>query len=96
MNQFAIYHKEEAFNAFKKHHPCRNYDDFLSEVCRSTFVYQLGKMQAWVITDNYGNKWLQSYNTIVSVKWASSGEFERLGKWSVSTSRQQTRFEREV
>ena len=95
MNQFAIYHKEDAQRAFCKHYKLTE-EQARNTPLQPVNVRQLGAMQAWIITDSHGNKWLQSYNTIVSVKWADTGEFERLGKWSVSTSRQQTRFEREV
>lgn len=51
---------------------------------------QLRTCQAWVLTDRFGVKWLQSYHTIVSK--AVNGIITHLGKWSVTTSRQQTWF----
>ena len=59
-----------------------------------TNCVQIGSKQAWVIRDRNGNLFLQSYETLVSVKWADTHEFKRLGKWSVTTSRHQSEFER--
>ena len=59
-------------------------------------VQQINSCQAWILKDKFGNKYLQSYNTIVSVKFADETNVLRLGKWSVTTSRQQTLFERIV
>ena len=60
-------------------------------------VAQIDSKQAWVITDTRtGNKYLQSYNTIVSIYFADTKEVLRLGKWSRTTSKHQTFFERYV
>ena len=59
-------------------------------------VRQLRSAQAWVITDQFGNKWLQSYSTIVSVWWADTRTCQRFGRWSTTTSKHQTWFEKEV
>ena len=59
-------------------------------------VQQINSCQAWILKDKFGNKYLQSYNTIVSVKFADETNVLRLGKWSVTTSKQQTLFERIV
>ena len=60
-------------------------------------VVQIDSKQAWVITDTWtGNKYLQSYNTIVSVYFADTKEVLRLGKWSVTTSKHQSFFERMI
>lgn len=60
----------------------------------TTNVVQIGSKQAWVLRLVDGTLVLQSYNTLVSVKWADTHNFERLGKWSVTTSRHQSDFER--
>ena len=60
-------------------------------------VVQIDSKQAWVITDTWtGNKYLQSYNTIVSVYFADTKEVLRLGRWSVTTSKHQSFFERMI
>ena len=98
MKQYNIKYDSNAFIAYVKHYDIdmdqpgafSNMTRFLAGAnCK-----QMGSMQAWVLTDEAGNKWLQSYYTIVSVKWANTGTFERFGKWSVTTSKQQTYFER--
>lgn len=94
MNQFALYHVEEAEKAYKAHYSTNELPYALFS--QGVKVRQLGAMQAWIIEDRFCNRWLQSYNTIVSVCWCDTHRFERLGKWSVSTSKQQTRFEREA
>lgn len=56
---------------------------------------QIDFKQAWVITDTLtGNKYLQSYNTIVSIYFKDVDEIKHLGKWSVTTSRHQGCFYR--
>ena len=89
MKHYEIVEKEKAVEAFHKHY---GYDN----VFPLTFTnhVQIGCKQAWVLRDINGNLFLQSYGTSVSVKWADSHEFERLGRWSVTTSRHQTEFER--
>lgn len=57
-------------------------------------VIQLDNKQAWILRDYDGNLFLQSYSTIVSIKWADTHEFMRLGRFSVTTSKHQTLFER--
>ena len=94
MNQFALYHTEEAEKAYKEHYTTQEVPYALFS--QGVEVRQLGAMQAWIITDRFCNRWLQSYNTIVSVCWVDTHEVQRLGHWSVSTSKQQTRFEKEV
>lgn len=59
-----------------------------------TNVVQLDSKQAWILSDRYGNLFLQSYSTIVSIKWADTHEFIRLGRFSVTSSKHQTLFER--
>lgn len=93
MRQYSINHDTKAFNAFCEHYnldtsiPGTHYN-FMKEKS----VRQIGSKQAWIIEDADGNKWLQSYYTVVSVKWADTKEVEHFGKWSVTTSRHQTAF----
>lgn len=94
MQQYALYHIEEAEKAYKTHY---NTDEIPHALfSQNVQVFPLGAKQAWVIIDRFCNRWLQSYNTIVSVCWVDTHKFERLGKWSVTTSRHQSTFEREV
>lgn len=93
MKQYNINHHLEARTAFEKHFPNIDNPNKFFELIHGENVTPLKSMQAWAIRDEMGNIWLQSYNTIVSVKW-NNGEYERLGWWSVTTSRQQTYFER--
>lgn len=92
MKQYNITECEKAIKAYKEHYRTEEID--VANLIRSGYVNQLKSCQAWIISDHMGNVWLQSYNTIVSVRWADSGKFERLGRWSVTTSKQQTFFER--
>ena len=56
-------------------------------------VVQIDSKQAWVITDTWtGNKYLQSYNTIVSIYFKDTDEIETLGSWSRTTTRHQSCF----
>lgn len=58
-------------------------------------VVQIDSKQAWVITDTWtGNKYLQSYNTIVSIYFKDTNEIITLGKWSRTTKYHQTCFYR--
>lgn len=58
-------------------------------------VVQIDSKQAWVITDTWtGDKYLQSYNTIVSIYFQDTDEIKQLGKWSRTTTRHQTSFYR--
>lgn len=92
MKQYNITETKEAFNAFFDHYgECAFYDIF-----RNCSAQAMGSKQAWILTDEKGNKWLQSYNTIVSVKWADTQKVERLGRWSLTTSKHQTLFERTI
>ena len=95
MRQYSIDHDSKAFNAFCNHYKCdpstpRAHFNFMNEKS----VRQIESKQAWIIEDTDGNKWLQSYYTIVSVKWNDTKEVEHFGKWSVTTSRHQTEFAR--
>lgn len=97
MKQYSIDHDSEAFEAFKRHYSIE--ENAANVLKKMTFlagahVEQIGNCQAWIITDNRGDKWLQSYHTIVSVKWRNSGDVEDFGKWSVTTSRHQMKFSR--
>lgn len=57
-------------------------------------IVQLGYKQAWVITDTLtGDKFLQSYSTIVSIYFKDTAEIKTLGKWSRTTSKHQQIFE---
>lgn len=65
---------------------------------------QLDHMQAWMIPCEFRNDdtgeiiegmLLQSYKTIVSV-YPYNSQIVRLGKWSTTTSKHQTRFERKM
>lgn len=55
---------------------------------------QLDSCQAWIVRDNANDTTcLQSYSTIVSVKFPEDKKVIRLGKWSHTTSRHQGRFD---
>jgi uncharacterized protein with von Willebrand factor type A (vWA) domain len=97
MRQYSINHKEELFEAIKKHYKDTDINIFYNMFYNNDFeVLQINSCQAWILKDKFGNKYLQSYNTIVSVKFADETNVLRLGKWSVTTSKQQTLFERIV
>lgn len=61
---------------------------------------QFRSCQAWYCTMEFVNSngefelvyILQSYNTIVAVYHAETGELVRLGKWSTTTSKQTTQW----
>lgn len=98
MKQFTITNDTAAFNAFARHN---NIDVNAPGVVLSKLRFMagvtceaIGSKQAWILTDENGNKWLQSYNTVVSVKWADTGAVEHFGKWSMTTSRHQSYFAR--
>lgn len=57
------------------------------ENCRSE---QLNSCQAWALYGNDGVLYLQSYNTIVAK--IENGKGIKLGRWSVTTSKQTTQF----
>jgi len=90
MKHYTITNDSKAKVAFKNHYG----DDakFLN-ICT---CQQINASQAWIITDCFGNKFLQSYNTIVSIYYADTKQVERLGRWSVTTSKHQLLFERMV
>jgi hypothetical protein len=90
MRQYSINHTIGAWEAFKSIYGEERYKEFLNV----DHVEQIRSCQAWIIYDKLGNKWLQSYNTIVSVKFAGFDNVVRLGRWSVTTSRHQSYFER--
>lgn len=90
MTQYSINHDTKAAEAIREHYGEKY--PFMS----SCEVQQIGSKQAWIIRDQFGNKYLQSYNTIVSIYFADTREVLCLGKWSVTTSRHQSEFERLV
>lgn len=95
MRRYSINHTEELFEAIKKHYKDIDLNIFYNMFYDNDFeVQQINSCQAWILKDKFGNKYLQSYNTIVSVKFSDETNVLRLGKWSVTTSRQQTLFER--
>lgn len=102
MKQYSITHCEEAVNALSEHYNDNktNFNNLfyymLWKEPRERFeVVQIGSKQAWVITDTLtGNKYLQSYHTIVSIYFKDTDEIKHLGKWSVTTSRHQGCFYR--
>lgn len=97
MRQYSINHKEDLFEAIKKHYKDIDINIFYNMFYNNDFeVQQLNSCQAWILKDKFGNKYLQSYNTIVSVKFANETKVLRLGKWSVTTSKHQSLFERIV
>ena len=97
MRQYSINHKEELFEAIKKHYKDMDMNIVYNMFYNKDFeVQQINSCQARILKDKFGNKYLQSYNTIVSVKFADETNVLRLGKWSVTTSKQQTLFERIV
>ena len=98
MKHYSIDHDTQAFEAYAMHN---GVDVHAPGVVLSKLrflagvkVEQIGSKQAWILTDEAGNKWLQSYHTIVSVKWADTGAVEHFGKWSMTTSHHQGYFAR--
>ena len=97
MKQYSIQEKAKVLNALKDHYKEMDSKIFYDIFYNNDFeVQQLNSCQAWILKDKFGNKFLQSYHTIVSVKFADETSVLRLGKWSVTTSKQQTLFERIV
>lgn len=95
MKHYFITHKEEAIEALTNHYKNINADVFRNLFYDCDFeVSQIGSKQAWILRDKFGNKYLQSYSTIVSIYFADTQKVERLGRWSVTTSQHQTFFER--
>ena len=96
MKHYFITHKEKAIEALTNHYKNINADVFRNMFYDCDFeVSQIGSCQAWILRDKFGNKYLQSYSTIVSIYFADTQKVERLGRWSVTTSKHQTLFERE-
>lgn len=97
MRQYPINHKEELFEAIKKHYKDMDMNIFYNMFYENDFeVNQIKSCQAWILKDKFGNKYLQSYNTIVSVKFSDETNVLSLGKWSVTTSRHQSFFKRNI
>lgn len=94
MKQYTIAHYNEAFEAYKQTHEDATRYDFW-ELLTNAKAKAIDSCQAWVLTDENGNKYLQSYNTIVSVKFAGE-DVHHLGKWSITTSKHQSYFYRYV
>lgn len=91
MKQYSIHEYSRAKAAFNEKYSPENVNAFYNCVIECENVAPIGSKQAWIINDAAGNKWLQSYNTLVGVKW-STGEYESFGRWSVTTSRHWTTF----
>lgn len=95
MKQYHISQIEKAVIAFTSH-----YKNVEPVFVRNMFydnefeITPIDSCQAWVLRDKFGNKFLQSYNTIVSIYFADTREILDLGKWSVTTSRHQSKFRR--
>lgn len=102
MEQYSITHCTEAVSALTEHYKGDKtdynnlfYNMYWKEPKERFEVVQIGSKQAWVITDTLtGNKYLQSYHTIVSIYFKDTDEIKHLGKWSVTTSRHQGCFGR--
>ena len=89
MQRYALVETEKAVRAYHNHYGFEK--PFPADFTNSV---QIGEKQAWVLRDIDGNLFLQSYGTLVSVKWADTHNYERLGRWSVTTSHHQSEFER--
>lgn len=89
MKCYELIEKNIAVLEFHNHY---GYDTIFPDTF--TNVTQLDSKQAWILQDRNGNLFLQSYGTIVSVKWTDTHEFMRFGKWSVTTSKHQELFKR--
>ena len=94
MKQYTIAYYNEAFEAYKKIHENAQEYDFWKLLIDAE-ARPIDACQAWVLTDKDGNKYLQSYHTIVSVKFAGC-DVEKLGYWSRTTSKHQGYFYRYV
>lgn len=93
MKQYSITHKEKAINALVNHYKNIEANVFSNMFYENNFdVWPIGSCQAWILRDKFGNKYLQSYNTIVSIYFADTQKVERLGRWSVTTSKHQSFF----
>lgn len=100
MKNYNINRFTEAVDAMTEHYKCDKkdfnmlfYNMFWKEPKDRFKVVQVDSKQAWVITDTLtGNKYLQSYNTIVSIYFKDTNEIKTLGKWSRTTTRHQNIF----
>jgi hypothetical protein len=95
MKQYAITHYNDAFNAYAEKYGTEAARAKFYDLVTGASAKAIDQCQAWVLTDNDGNKYLQSYNTIVSVKFAGDC-IQELGKWSRTTSKHQGYFYRYV
>jgi hypothetical protein len=95
MKQYAITHYTEAFNAYAEKYGTDAARAKFYDLIYEAIATPINACQAWVLTDREGNKYLQSYNTIVSVKFAGD-HIQELGKWSRTTSKHQGYFYRYV
>lgn len=76
--------------SIEEYYKANRYDNIVFDPCNIVDCQQIGNKQAWILTDKFGVKWLQSYRTIVSR--AICGKVVHFGKWSVTTSRHQSKF----
>lgn len=95
MKQYAITHYNDAFNAYAEKYGTDAARAKFYELIHEASATPINSCQAWVLTDCEGNKYLQSYSTIVSVKFAGE-DVHHLGKWSRTTSKHQGYFYRYV
>lgn len=95
MKQYAITHYSDAFNAYAEKYGTDAARAKFYGLVMSASAKAIDQCQAWVLTDRDGNKYLQSYSTIVSVKFAGE-DVHNLGKWSRTTSKHQKYFYRHV
>ena len=93
MKQYAITHYTYAFNAYAQKFGADQARAKFYDLVTGAEARPINACQAWVLTDRDGNKYLQSYNTIVSVKFAGDN-IQELGKWSRTTSKHQRYFYR--
>ena len=91
MKQYAIAHYNEAFEAYAQKFGADQARAKFYDLIHEAHATPINACQVWVLTDRDGNKYLQSYNTIVSVKFAGE-QVQSLGKWSRTTSKHQTLF----
>ena len=95
MKQYAITHYSDAFNAYAEKYGTDAARAKFYDLVTGAEARPINACQAWVLTDRDGNKYLQSYSTIVSVKFAGE-DVHHLGKWSRTTSEHQGYFYRYV
>ena len=90
MKQYTITDYDKAFEAYKQSHEgATNYDFW--RLLKNAEAMPIGSKQAWILTEKDGSKYLQSYHTIVSMKFVGE-EIQSLGKWSRTTSNHQRLF----